>query len=110
MTIDKLTREDAAGDAAPKVVHEPDLSRYTLWLDGEPAGLADYQMMGEEIRFTHTEVNPAKREHGLAGILVEHALNDVRTRTDLTVVAACPFVAGWIDQHAEYQDLLSRGK
>jgi predicted GNAT family acetyltransferase len=106
MTIDKLTREDAAATVA----HEADLSRYTLWLDGEPAGLADYRIVGEEIHFTHTEVDPAKREHGLAGLLVEHALDDVRTRTDLTVVAGCPFVAGWIDQHADYQDLLGRGR
>jgi len=106
MTIDKLTHEDSGAT----VVHEADLSRYTLWLDGEPAGLADYRIVGDDIQFTHTEVDPAKREHGLAGVLVEQALDDVRTRTDLTVVAACPFVAGWIDQHAEYQDLLSRGR
>jgi predicted GNAT family acetyltransferase len=106
MTIDNLTREDPAAE----VVHDADRSRYTLMLDGEPAGLADYSIVGEQIRFTHTEVDPAKREHGLAGILVERALDDVRTRTDLTVVAACPFVAGWIDQHTEYQDLLTRGR
>jgi predicted GNAT family acetyltransferase len=105
MTIDKMTGEDASAE----VVHDADASRYTLWLDGEPAGLADYRVEGDTIRFTHTEVDPAKRDHGLAGILVEQALDDVRTRTDLTVVAECPFVAGWIDQHAEYQDLLSRG-
>jgi predicted GNAT family acetyltransferase len=106
MTIDKLTREDSATE----VVHEPDLARYTLWLDGEPAGLADYRIVGEEIRFTHTEVDPAKRDHGLAGILIEQALDDVRVRTDLTVVAACPYVADWVDHHVEYQDLLSRGR
>lgn len=105
MTIDKMTGEDDSAE----VVHNADASRYTLWLDGEPAGLADYRVEGDTIRFTHTEVDPAKRDHGLAGVLVEHALNDVRTGTDLTVVAECPFVAGWIDQHAEYQDLLSRG-
>jgi predicted GNAT family acetyltransferase len=105
MTNDKMTGEDPLA----KVVHDADSSRYTLWLDGAPAGLADYRVEGDTIRFTHTEIDPAKREHGLAGILVEEALNDVRTRTDLTVVAECPFVAGWIDQHADYQDLLSRG-
>ena len=103
--MDKLTREDAAAE----VVHDADLSRYTLWRDGEPAGLVDYRIVDDAIHFIHTEIDPAKRKHGLAGILVEQALDDVRTRTDLTVVAACPFVAGWIDQHAEYQDLLSRG-
>lgn len=91
------------------VEHEPNRSRYTLWQDGEPVGLADYRLEGQELALTHVEVNPAHRAHGLAGILVEQALDDVRTRTDFTVVAACPFVVDWIDQHPEYQDLLSRG-
>lgn len=105
MTSEEMTH---AGTTA-HVEHEPDLLRYTLWQDGEPVGLADYRLAGQELTFTHTEVDPAKRAHGFASILIEHALNDVRTRTDLTVVAACPFVADWIDQHAEYQDLLIRG-
>jgi hypothetical protein len=106
MTTDKLTREDAIAE----VRHEPDLSRYSLWQDGELVGLADYRQGGQDLTFIHTEVDPAKRTNGLASILIEEALDDVRTRTDLTVVAACPFVADWVDQHAEYQDLLSRGR
>ena len=105
MTSEEMT----SAETTAHVEHEPDLSRYTLWQDGEPVGLADYRMVGQEMQFTHTEVNPAKRDHGLASILVEQALDDVRTRTDFTVVAACPFVAEWIDSHAEYQDLLVRG-
>jgi predicted GNAT family acetyltransferase len=97
-------------EATITVEHEPNLSRYTLRQAGEPVGLADYREMGQEVRFTHTEIDPAKRDLGLAGILIEHALDDVRTRTDLTVVADCPYVADWIDQHAEYQELLRRGK
>ncbi|WP_241984621.1 GNAT family N-acetyltransferase [Cryobacterium adonitolivorans] len=105
-----MTSEEMTGaDTIAHVKHEPDLSRYTLWQDGEPVGLADYRLVGQELKFTHTEIDPAKRAHGLASILIEQALDDVRTRTDLTVVAACPFVADWIDQHAEYQDLLIRG-
>ncbi|WP_240632330.1 GNAT family N-acetyltransferase [Cryobacterium sp. LW097] len=105
MTSEEMTRADSTAH----IRHEPDLSRYTLWQDGEPVGLADYRLAGQSLTFTHTEVDPAKRAHGLAGFLIEQALDDVRTRTDLTVVAACPFVADWIDQHAEYQDLLIRG-
>ncbi|MGO4785312.1 GNAT family N-acetyltransferase [Cryobacterium sp. W22_MBD10_FK3] len=97
-------------EATIQVEHEPDLSRYTLRQDGEPVGLADYRLIGQELRFTHTEIDPARRDLGLAGILIERALDDVRIRTDLTVVADCPYVAEWIDQHAEYQDLLSRGR
>jgi predicted GNAT family acetyltransferase len=96
--------------ARTRVRHEPALARYTLWLDGENVGLADYVATGRQMRFTHTEIDPAHRNEGLASILIEHALDDVRTRTDLPVVAECPYVAEWIDEHAEYQDLLTRGR
>lgn len=89
--------------------HEPALARYTLWVDGDNVGLADYSVTSRHLHFTHTEVDPTRRLHGLAGILIEQALDDVRTRTSLTVVAECPYVAHWIDEHAEYQDLLTRG-
>jgi hypothetical protein len=101
----------AASDPAPviEVRHEPALARYTIWRDGEHVGLTDYAISGHEVKFTHTEVNPAYRQEGLASILVEFALDDVRERTDLRVVAQCPYVRKWIHQHAEYQDLLTRG-
>jgi predicted GNAT family acetyltransferase len=95
---------------ATEVRHEPTHSRYTLWLDGENVGLVDYRSSDREVRFTHTEVDPAMRGRGLAGVLVQQALDDVCTRTDLRVVAQCPYVRAWIDRHAEYQDLLTRGR
>ncbi|RNE56775.1 GNAT family N-acetyltransferase [Cryobacterium tepidiphilum] len=93
-----------------EVQHEPALSRYTVWLDDRNVGLLDYVTTGREIRFTHSEVDPAERGQGLASILTEFALDDVRARTDLPVVPACPYVDDWIDAHAEYQDLLTRGR
>ncbi|OUE07781.1 hypothetical protein CMsap09_02435 [Clavibacter michiganensis] len=36
------------------------------------------------------------------------ALDDVREGSR-TVVAACPFVAEWIDEHPDYRELLERG-
>lgn len=93
-----------------QVRHEPALARYSLWLDGENVGLADYVATGRHIRFTHTEVDPEQRGRGLAGILIERALDNVRLRSDLPVVADCSFTAHWIDTHAEYHDLLTRGR
>jgi len=90
--------------------HEPALSRYTLELAGDTVGFADYEIAGEEVLFTHVEVDPTHRGEGLASILVEQALDDVRTQTTLTVVPVCPYVVRWIDLHAEYQDLLTRGQ
>jgi predicted GNAT family acetyltransferase len=96
--------------ATPAFRHEPALSRYSLMMDGATAGFADYEIDGSRVLFTHVEVDPRHRGEGLASILVEQALDDMRERTDLTVVAVCPYVVAWIDKHAEYQDLLTRGR
>ncbi len=93
-----------------RVRHEPALARYTLWLDDTNIGLADYVTTGRAVHFTHTELHPAHRGKGLAGVLIEHALDDVRTRTTLPVIADCQHVSSWIDANAEYQDLLTRGR
>ncbi|GAA2227284.1 N-acetyltransferase [Herbiconiux moechotypicola] len=84
-------------------------NRYTIALDDELAGFADYRLEGSRIVFTRTEVDPARRQSGLAGRLVEYALDDVRTSSALTVVPQCTFVAHFIDEHPDYQELVDRG-
>ena len=108
----KSTSPGTTPPAAPGAVvrHDEAGSRYTLVLGEQTVGLADYRVSGRSVHFTHTEVDPARRGNGLASILIEQALDDTRTRTTLTVVPDCPYVAHWIDQHAEYQDLLTRGR
>jgi len=118
MTTDSPTTESTTtpadattqDTARPVVRHEPALSRYTLLIGDATAGFADYEVDGSRVLFTHVEVDPRHRGEGLASILVEQALDDMRERTDLTVVAVCPYVVAWIDKHAEYQDLLTRGQ
>ena len=112
MTAESTTihSQDLAEAGALEVRHYPGQSRYTVLLGEETVGLADYITTKTAVRFTHTEVDPAQRAHGLASILVEHALDDVRVHTDLAVVADCSYVAHWIDTHSEYQDLLTRGR
>jgi predicted GNAT family acetyltransferase len=107
----KMNNDSAATGSPTAVVrHEPALARYTLQVDGVMAGIADYEVDGTKVLFTHVEMDPARRGQGLASILVRQAFDDVRVRTDLTVVPVCPYVVSWIAAHAEYQDLLTRGK
>ncbi|MEV0681414.1 GNAT family N-acetyltransferase [Actinosynnema sp. NPDC050436] len=75
-------------------------SRFEIFLDGERAGFADYELEPGRITFTHTEV--AVEGRGLGGRLVEHALLDARER-GLAVVPQCPFVAGYLDKHPELE-------
>jgi uncharacterized protein len=93
-----------------RVRHEPALARYTLWLGERNVGLADYVATGRAIHFMNTEIDPAHRREGLEAVLIEHALDDVRQRTTLPVIADCPLVSDWIDENVEYQDLLTRGR
>jgi predicted GNAT family acetyltransferase len=80
-------------------------SRFEIRADGELAGFAEYHMSGDEIAFTHTKTEDRFRGHGLAGTLVQSALEAVRDR-DLEVLPYCPFVRSWIAGHREYADLV----
>lgn len=90
------------------VEKQPDRSRYALLKDGEVVGVAEYELRDDAIVFTHTEVDPEKRERGMAAELVQTALDDVRDRTSLRVVATCPYVRRWLQDHPEYQALQRR--
>ena len=90
------------------VIQNQELERFELVLGGELAGYTAYQLTDSTITFTHTEILPQQREHGLGGRLVREALDQVREHTDYRVVALCPFVAKWMSEHPDYRDLLER--
>ncbi len=48
--------------------------------------------------FPHTEVDPAFRGRGLAGVLIERAMADVAARGE-TVVPRCPFVRKYLREN-----------
>jgi predicted GNAT family acetyltransferase len=56
--------------------------------------------------FTHTETLDAFKGIGVATRLARAVLDAARAR-GLRVVARCPFVANYIDEHPEYQDLVA---
>lgn len=86
----------------------PELSRYEVFLNGDPVGFAEYRVREGEIEFPDTEVDPQFGGRGLGSALIKAALDDVRSRyPDRRVVPTCPFVAGFIARHPEYQDLLA---
>jgi uncharacterized protein len=93
---------------ASEVVQDAAMNRFELLVDGEQVGVADYVLRDDSIVFTHTEIDPNRREKGRGGELAKGALDLVRAETDLRVVASCPFIKAYIDEHAEYRDLLSR--
>ena len=89
----------------PTVVHNPDLTRYEIHVDGELAGFTRYRRTPDAVVFVHTEIDDAHEGKGLGGQLARGALDDVRAQ-GLKVVAECPFIKAWIGKHEDYQDLL----
>jgi predicted GNAT family acetyltransferase len=57
------------------------------------------------VTLVHTEVEPEWEGHGIGSKLVLGALDDVRAR-GLRIRPLCPFVAGYIRHHPEYEDLV----
>jgi predicted GNAT family acetyltransferase len=80
-------------------------NRYVATLDGESAGIAAYERSGTTIVFTHTVVDEEVEGRGVGSTLIRHALDDARGQ-HLTVVPQCEFVAAFIEEHPEYQDLV----
>ena len=88
--------------------HEPDAKRYTLIVDGHLAAVADYAINGNAISFHHTFTQPNLRGRGLAGEVVEFAIDDVEKNTTYRVIPMCWYVADWFEEHREREGLLSR--
>ncbi len=84
----------------------PEADRYEIRDGDRLLGLAAYERRGDQVVFTHTEIDPQAEGSGLGGKLVRAALDDVRGRGG-RVVAQCSFVRGWIERHPEYGDLVA---
>jgi len=89
-------------------VHDnDDESRYEITRDGKRVGLSEYRRRRGQVTFLHTEIDPSLRGEGLGEQLVSGALADVRQRGE-HVIARCPYVKRFLDEHPEYQDLVDR--
>ena len=92
-------------DMSFTVTDDAEAARYELHDGNTLVGVAHYRLRPDEIIFTHTEVSDAYEGQGAGSRLAREALDDVRRR-GLRVVARCPFIAGWIERHPDYADLV----
>ena len=88
-----------------EITNEPEAERYSISVDGEPAGFTQYRERPREIAFVHTEIDDRFEGRGLGSRLISFALDDVRAR-GLAVLPFCPFVKSYIQRHREYADLV----
>jgi uncharacterized protein len=97
-----MTTTDKTG-AATTVTAEPD--RYTIAVEGNQIGKAEFLDRGEKRVFTHTEVDKNYEGRGLATILIGEALQNTRD-AGLRIKALCPMVAAYLKKHDEYSDIV----
>ena len=103
-----MERFGYAGTMGKNLTKESDADRYTLRIDGTLASAVDYRVSGNAISFTHTFTDPKHRGEGLAGEIVEFAVNDVESTTQYRVVPMCWYVGEWFDKHPDRASLLTR--
>jgi uncharacterized protein len=92
-------------ESSPEVRNNRDRSRYEIVVDGAVAGFLQYTMRGGRVLLTHTEIPDANSGKGLATVLVQSALDDLRRR-GLGIVPVCPFVERFVERHPDYDDLV----
>lgn len=87
------------------VRHAAAEQRYEARQAGTVVGVLLYELDGDVVTFTHTEVEPQAEGTGVGSTLARRALDDARA-SGRRVVPACPFVKAWIGRHREYADLV----
>ena len=96
-----------------RVDHNTERNRFEIWLGDERVGLLDYERRiganGNEIHFTHTEVDPAHQGKNLASILTTGAFDSVRAGTfgKVAVWPVCSYTVMYMQRHPETHDLLA---
>jgi predicted GNAT family acetyltransferase len=74
---------------------------------GAVAGVVTYQLTGNIIVYTHTDVDPEFEGRGLESTLARAVMDDARAKGRL-VVPICPFLGEWLGKHPEYDDVVAR--
>ena len=87
-----------------QVIHNMEKSRFEVQIESHIAVL-NYQLGNKTIIFTHTGVPSALEGRGIGSLLVRTGLEYAK-KNNLRVQALCWFVSGYIQRHAEYQELV----
>ncbi|HTY40504.1 MAG TPA: GNAT family N-acetyltransferase [Thermoanaerobaculia bacterium] len=99
---------DQPGDGAIRIVHDETGHRFEARFPEGPALLAYHVDRSGRLSLDHTEVPPARRHRGVAGLLAKAALDFADAR-GLRVVPLCPFVIAYLAEHPELERLVDRG-
>ena len=87
------------------IEHLPERGRFQTRIDGRLCW-ADYRLDGGRMQMIDTQVHPALQGRGVAGRLVQAALDHARA-SGLKVVPLCSYVRVYMRRHPQTQDLLA---
>lgn len=88
-------------DAQPEVHAAPDNRRYEIRVGDSRAGFTEFVDSGDQRIFFHTEIDDQFSGRGLASTLIRAALEDTTAHAK-RIVPICPFVAGFIEKHHDF--------
>ena len=86
------------------VVNNEAANRFEARL-GDATAFAEYRLRAGQILLPHTVVPDEFAGRGVGGLLAKAALSYAREQ-GLEVVPTCPFIAGYIAKHPEWQDIV----
>lgn len=89
-----------------QVIDNTERHRFEAAVGGASAGFIDYRVRPGVFTVLHTEVDPKFEGQGVAGVLVRHALDQLRDDGSFQLVSECSYVTGWLSKHPDYQQLL----
>jgi predicted GNAT family acetyltransferase len=88
-----------------EVRDNPAMSRFGM-VESDAVASVAYRRDGNRMVLSHTEVPQAMAGRGVGSKLVRGALDHLRS-DGIRIVPRCDFVAGYIERHPEYRDLLA---
>lgn len=90
------------------IKHEPGSGVMTAFVDDTQAGRLGYSVTQSQrnwVVFT-TKVPHSFEGHGVGSALARAAADSARAE-GVTITPTCWFVAGWLDRHPDYADVLA---
>ena len=93
-----------SNEAEPKVVHNRELNRYEIEVEGHLSVL-EYTREGNVITYTHTEVPKALEGRGIAGRMAAKALGDAEAE-GVQIVPQCSYIETYVTRHPQFEAMV----
>ena len=91
-----------------EITHNPANDRFEVWIDGKLSKL-DYIQEAKNFVIAHVGVYPEHRGQGIAGKIVEAALQYAR-ENGLRVIPMCSYAAAYIRRNPQYMELTEQDR